>query len=180
MQMRNLAFRGLRLPRLGAMRSGGFSPASLFAGDQEGLLLEAFDIDTLFQVSDGTTPANVATNPIGYFGDNSGNGNHAAQATTAARLIYRTGPARATLNKVDDRLLVTVPTGGFAGTMVLGTDQGTASYNVTIPAGPYEIGGRGGQYFPGNAIVGQVIRNGALREARQAVAAVPSLVETSP
>jgi len=29
--MRNLAFRGLRLPRLGAM-SGGFSPASLFAG----------------------------------------------------------------------------------------------------------------------------------------------------
>jgi len=46
--------------------------------------------------------------------------------------------------------------------MVLATDQGTASYGVNIPAGPYEIGGRDGQYFPGTAIVGQVIRNGAL------------------
>jgi len=168
MQMRNLAFRGLRLPRLGAMQSGAFSPASLFAGDQEGLLLEAFDIDTLFQVSDGTTPANVATNPIGYFGDNSGNGNQATQATTAARLIYQTGPARATLDKVDDRLLVTVPVGGFTGTMVLATDQGTASYGVTIPAGAYDIGGRGGLYFPGNAIVGQLIRDGALSDGEAA------------
>ena len=46
--------------------------------------------------------------------------------------------------------------------MVLGTDQGTASYGVDIPAGPYDIGGRGGLYFPGNAFVGQVIRDGAL------------------
>jgi len=59
-------------------------------------------------------------------------------------------------------MTVTVPVGGFTGTMVLGTDQGTASYGVNIPAGPYEIGGRGGQYFPGTAIVGQVIRDGAL------------------
>ena len=84
--------------------AGGFSPASLFAGGQEGLLLEAFDIDTLFQVSDGTTPVTVATNPIGYFGDKSGRANHATQATAAARPTYQTGPARATLDKVDDRL----------------------------------------------------------------------------
>jgi len=57
---------------------------------------------------------------------------------------------------------VTVPVGGFTGTMVLGTDQGTASYGVTIPAGAYDIGGRYGLYFPGNAIVGQLIRDGAL------------------
>ena len=38
----------------------------------------------------------------------------------------------------------------------------TASYGVTIPAGAYDIGGRGGQHFPGNAIVGQLIRDGAL------------------
>jgi len=44
----------------------------------------------------------------------------------------------------------------------LATDQGTASYGVNIPAGPYDIGGRAGQYFPGNAIVGQLIRDGAL------------------
>ena len=165
MQMRNLAFRGLRLPRLGAMQSGGFSPASLFAGGQEGLLLDAFDIDTLFQVSDGTTPVTVATDPIGYFGDKSGNDNHATQATAAARPTYQTGPARATLDKVDDRLSVTVPVGGFTGTMVLATDQGTASYGVTIPAGAYDIGGLS---FPGNAIVGQLIRDGALSEGEAA------------
>jgi len=144
------------------MQSGVFSPASLFAGGQEGLLLEAFDIDTLFQLSGGTTPVTAATDPVGYFGDKSGNGNHAVQATAAARPTYQTSPARATIDKVDDRLSVTVPTGGFTGTMVLGTDQGTASYGVNIPAGPYEIGGRGGLYFPGNAIVGQLIRDGAL------------------
>jgi len=94
--------------------------------------------------------------------DKSGRANHAVQAIAAARPIYQTSPDRITVNKVDDRLSVTVPTGGFTGTMVLGTDQGTASYGVTIPAGAYDIGGRGGLYFPGNAIVGQLIRDGAL------------------
>jgi len=103
-------------------------------------------------------------------------GNHAAQATAAARPTYQTGPARATLDKVDDRLSVTVPTGGFTGTMVLGTDQGTASYGVTIPAGAYDIGGRGGQNFPGNAIVGQLIRDGAL-SAGDAAATEANFVE---
>jgi len=162
MQMRNLAFRGLRLPRLGAMRSGGFSPASLFAGGIAGAWYGPSDLSTLFQVSDGTTPVTTAGQPVGLMLDNSGNGNHATQATAAARPTYQTGPDRATLDKVDDRLSATVPTGGFTGTMVLATDQGTASYGVTIPAGAYDIGGRGGLYFPGNAIVGQLIRNGAL------------------
>ena len=148
------------------MQSGGgavpFSIADLFASSEQGAWYGPSDLSTLFQVSDGTTPVTVATDPIGYFGDKSGNGNHATQATAAARPTYQTGPARATLDKVDDRLSVTVPVGGFTGTMVLATDQGTASYNVTIPAGAYDIGGRGGLYFPGNAIVGQVIRDGAL------------------
>jgi len=134
----------------------------LFIGGRQGVLLEAFDIGTLFQLSGGTTPVRVATDPIGYFGDKSGNDNHATQATAARRPTYQTGPARATIDKVEDRLSVTVPAGGFTGTMVLATDQGTASYGVTIPAGLYDIGGRGGQYFPGNAIVGQLIRDGAL------------------
>jgi len=58
-----------------------------------------------------------------------------------------------------------VPVGGFTGTMVLATDQGTASYGVTIPAGAYDIGG---QYFPGTALVGQFIRDGALSEGEAA------------
>jgi hypothetical protein len=148
------------------MRSGGqetlFTPADLFAGGIAGAWYGPSDLSTLFQDSAGTTPVTTAGQPVGLMLDNSGNGNHATQATAAARPTYQTGPARATIDKVDDRLSVTVPTGGFEDTIVLATDQGTASYGVTIPAGAYEIGGRGGQYFPGNAIVGQVIRNGAL------------------
>jgi len=167
MQMRNLAFRGLRLPRLGAMmRSGGgavpFSIADLFASSEQGAWYGPSDLSTLFQDSAGTTPVTTAGQPVGRMLDKSGNGNHATQATAARRLTYQTSPDRATLDKVDDRLSVTVPTGGFTGTMVLATDQGTARYGVNIPAGAYDIGGRGGLYFPGNAIVGQLIRDGAL------------------
>jgi hypothetical protein len=139
-----------------------FSPAILFAGGQQGVLLEAFDLSTLFQDAAGTTPVTVATNPIGYTGDKSGRGNHATQANAAMRPTYQTSPSRMALDKINHRLAGTVPTGGFEGTMVLATDQGTASYGVNIPAGAYDIGGRGGLYFPGNAIVGQLIRNGAL------------------
>ena len=57
--MGNLAFRGLRLPRLGAM-SGGFSPASLFAGNN-GVWLDRSDLSTLFQDEAGTTPVTAAT-----------------------------------------------------------------------------------------------------------------------
>jgi hypothetical protein len=140
----------------------------LFIGGRQGVLLEAFDIGTLSQTISGTRPVTVANDPIGYFGDKSGNDNHATQTTAARPPTYQTGPARAKFDKVDDRLIVTVPTGGFTGTMVLATDQGTASYGVNIPAGPYDIGGRGGQYFPGNAIVGQLIRDGALSEGESA------------
>jgi len=159
-------FNGIPSPfgrRLGVGQPFGvFTPADLFTGSEAGVVYDVSDLSTLFQDSAGTTPVTTAGQPVGLMLDNSGNGNHATQATAAARPTYQTGPARATLDKVDDRLSVTVPTGGFTGTMALGTDQGTASYGVTIPAGAYDIGGRGGQYFPGNAIVGQLIRDGAL------------------
>jgi len=142
-----------------------FSIADLFASSEQGAWYDPSNIDTLFQDSAGTTPVTTAEQPVGLMLDKSGSGNHATQATVARRLTYQTGPARATLDKVDDRLLATVPTGGFTGTMVLATDQGTASYGVTIPAGAYDIGAF---YFPGNAIVGQLIRDGALSEGESA------------
>jgi hypothetical protein len=116
---------------------------------------------TIFTNTTRTLPAAVGQG-VGGLADLSGNDNHAAQATSAARPIYQTSPDRITIDGVDDKMTVTVPTGGFTGTMVLATDQGTASYGVNIPAGPYDIGGRDGQHFPGNAIVGQLIRDGAL------------------
>jgi len=117
--------------------------------------------NTVFTNTTRTIPAEVGQG-VGGMTDLSGRDNHAAQATAAARPVYQTAPDRVTIDGVDDRMTVTVPTGGFTGTMVLATDQGTASYDVNIPAGPYDIGGRGGQHFPGNAIVGQLIRDGAL------------------
>jgi len=116
---------------------------------------------TVFTNTTRTIPAEVGQG-VGGMTDLSGRGNHAVQATAAARPTYQTSPDRITIDGVDDRMTVTVPVGGFTGTMVLGTDQGTASYGVNIPAGAYDIGGRGGQYFPGGAIVGQLIRDGAL------------------
>ena len=121
---------------------------------------------TVFTDTTRTIPAEVGQG-VGGMTDLSGNGNHATQATAAARPIYQTAPDRVTIDGVDDKMTVTVPVGGFTGTMVLSTDQGTASYGVTIPAGAYDIGGRGGEYFPGNAIMGQLIRDGAL-SAREA------------
>ena len=143
------------------VQDGVFTPADVFTGSEAGAWYGPSDLSTLFQDSAGTTPVTTAGQPVGLMLDKSGRANHATQATAARRLTYQTGPARVTLDKVDDRLLVTVPTGGFTGTMVLATDQGTASYGVTIPAGAYDIGGLS---FPGNAIVGQVIRNGALSD----------------
>jgi len=118
-------------------------------------------VTTVFTNTTRTIPAEVGQG-VGGLADLSGNDNHATQATAAARPIYQTAPDRVTIDGVDDKMTVTVPVGGFTGTMVLGTDQGTASYGVNIPAGAYDIGGRGGLYFPGGAIVGQLIRDGAL------------------
>ena len=61
-------------------------------------------------------------------------GNHAIQATAAAKPLYQTTPTRLTLDRVDDRLVMNVPPGGFVGTMVLSTPEGTAAYGVNIPA----------------------------------------------
>jgi hypothetical protein len=144
-----------------------FSPVSLFAAGEQGAWLEAFDISTLFQTDDTSTPVTAAGQAVGRWQDKSGRNNHATQANTAQRGLYQINPARITLDLVDDRLVMTVPSGGFVGTMVLATPEGTAAYGVNIPAGSYNIGGRGGtggQYFPGTAMQGYIIRNGAMTQ----------------
>jgi hypothetical protein len=147
--------------------------AELFAAGQQGAWLEAFDISTLFQTDDTSTPVTAAGQAVGRWQDKSGRDNHATQANTAQRGLYQLNPTRITLDLVDDRLVMTVPSGGFVGTMVLATPEGTAAYGVNIPAGSYNIGGRGGtggQYFPGTAMQGYIIRNGALSASDTAAA----------
>jgi len=142
-----------------------FRPVELFANSEQGAWYDPSDISTLFQDAAGTTPVTADGDPVGLAVDKSGNEVNAAQSISASRPVYNVDPSRLSLDKVDDELVINVPTGGWIGTMVLATDQGTASYGVSIPAGAYNLGG---EYFPGNAIVGALFRDGALSAEEKA------------
>ena len=81
----------------------------------------------------------------------------AFQPVSTQRPTYNATTKSLELDLVDDSLVYNVPTGGIDGYMVIGTDEGTASYGVSLPEGPYEIGG---DYFPGNEIHGFLLREG--------------------
>ena len=85
MQMRNLAFRDMRLPRLGAMRSGGFSPADLFGAGDKGFAFDLMDLSGANTLADqtGTTPG--AGDPLGYLPGMSPNAQTASQSVTSKR-----------------------------------------------------------------------------------------------
>lgn len=53
------------------------------------LWLDASDLSTLRQNSNGTTIVSAANDPIGYWADKSGNGRHATQATAGNRPLYK-------------------------------------------------------------------------------------------
>lgn len=63
----------------------GFSPATLFAAGEQGAWYDPSDLSTLFQDAAGTTPVTASGQPVGRMLDKSGRGNHATQATVAAR-----------------------------------------------------------------------------------------------
>jgi hypothetical protein len=67
-----------------------FTPSHLWDSGVA-LWLDAADQSTLFQNSDGTTPATAANDPIGCWLDKSGNGRHAT-ATSGDRPSYNVNP----------------------------------------------------------------------------------------
>lgn len=74
-------------------RSGGgavFTPAALYQSGEQGAWYAPHDPSTLFQDSAGTVPVTADGQPVGRMLDLSGNGNHATQATTSLKPIYRT------------------------------------------------------------------------------------------
>ena len=150
------SLKGVALDELSALITSLFS-----AGEQGAFYIPRVVNGTqaLFQDAAGTVAVTADGDPDGLMIDQSPNSINASQSTSAAKPTYNTSPDRLSLDKVDDALIITVPTGGWTGTMVLATDDGTASYGVDIPAGEYEIGG---VYFPGNAINGVVFLNSAM------------------
>jgi len=69
-------------PRLLRPLASGFNPRSISG---LALWLDAADGSTLFQNSDGTTPAAATSDPVGYWRDKSGKNRHATQATAGDR-----------------------------------------------------------------------------------------------
>lgn len=72
--------------RMGA-RGGGWTPAKLFAGGEDGAWYGVHP-DYVYQDAAATTPAGVG-DPVGHLVDRSGNGNHATQSTASARPVLR-------------------------------------------------------------------------------------------
>jgi hypothetical protein len=65
----------------------GWTPAALFAQDQQG---DGPKPKYLFQDAAGTVLVTADGDPVGYMQDLSGNGNHATQSTSADRPLYQT------------------------------------------------------------------------------------------
>lgn len=128
--------------RLGLSLSSGsgsvaaFSPADLFSGGTTGAWYDPSDLSSMFQDSAGTTPAAVDS-PVGKINDKSGNGNHATQATAAARPILRQSGSLYWLefDAVDDCLA----TASFAVTNGSGEHSSAAAIRNTLSASNHNI-----------------------------------------
>jgi len=70
----------------------GFQQALIFAGARQGVWYDPSDLSSLFQDAAGTTPVTAAGQSVGLVLDRSGRGNHATQATAAARPTYGVEP----------------------------------------------------------------------------------------
>ena len=140
----------------------------LFSGGQQGAWYDPSDFSALYQDAAGTVPVTAVGQPVGKAVDKSGRGHHATQSTSTARPVVGevSGKRSLTIDKVDDRLIVTVPAGGWVGTMVLATDLGTQAYGINLPAGAADIGGIAGVSFPGSMLYGVTMRNGSMTESQ--------------
>jgi hypothetical protein len=103
-----------------ASEGEAFSPLSLFASGEEGAWYDPSDLTTLWTDTAGTTQATVG-DAVARMDDKSGNGNHATQATAAARPILRQSGSLYYLefDGVDDFL--------YSQTNILGVDPSAAS-----------------------------------------------------
>ena len=138
-----------------------FNMLNLFSGGQRGVWYDPSDLATMYQESTGGTAVTADGQPVGLMLDKSGNTTDASQPVATKRPTYKETPDRLEIDLVDDALLFDVPTGGIDGYMVIGTNDGTASYGVSLPAGSYELGGN---YFPSNTINGFLLREGAVSQ----------------
>jgi hypothetical protein len=124
---------GLGIPFL-PTHGGGFNPASMFANGEQGVWYDPGDMSTLFQDSAGTTPVTAVEQPVGRILDKSGRGNHAIQATAAARPVLS---ARKNLLLATTTLATqSVTATGTAPLTLSFTGTGTVTLSGASTAGP--------------------------------------------
>lgn len=102
----------------------------------DGAWFDFTDTSTLWQDTAGTTPATANLDPVARADDQSGNGHNLTQATTTLRYAVTVGAQNFIAgDTVDDTLSITVPAGGWAGTIVSGTLTGCVAVDYTYAAG---------------------------------------------
>lgn len=122
---------------------------SLFSNGEQGAWYDPSDLSTLFQDASGTTPVTASGQLVGYVIDKSGNGNHASQATTSKKPVYRDvgGYRYLEFDGVDDCLIT--PAINFSSTdkqsIFIGLRQGTtaATRQAIVELGTDYNGGDG-------------------------------------
>jgi hypothetical protein len=144
--------------RLGQNRgtAAAFTPAALFAASS-GLAFDPTNTSSVYQDSTGTTPGAVSS-PVGKVLDQSGNNNHATQATAASRplLVSSSGVQCLQLDGVDDRLALPDFITGFTSGMAifaakLNADPPASGFGPVI--GDFGSSAQGNHYPFGDGIV---------------------------
>lgn len=119
--------------QLGGVAAGvpAWSPSSLFASGEQGAWYDPSDLSTLFQDAAGSTPVTAVEQPVGKILDKSGRGNHASQATSAARPVL--SARKNLLTKTEDfadaawtKLNATL-SGGSAGSKIVTANAANAA-----------------------------------------------------
>lgn len=109
----------------------------LFTVDgEDGAYFHFDDETTLWQDTAGTTAVTTNNDPVARADDQSGNGHNLTQATTTKRYAWQSA-GHIDGDNVDDQLDITVPTGGWTGTMVIARTDGIFSFDFTKTAGTY-------------------------------------------
>lgn len=124
-------------------------------------LYDADELTTLWQDVAGTIPVTAAGQTVARIDDLSGAGRHATQSDPTKRPLYQIQGGHGVLvpDRANDALEITIPSGGWAGSLLYATPGGTLTYGVSLPAGTYNILTAGdGLYMPGTQWCGIALR----------------------
>ena len=127
----------------------------LFSNNEIGVWYDPSDLSTMFQDAAGTLPVTGDGQPVGKILDKSGRGNHATQATTTARPLYKTDGTYHWLqfDGVDDSLSTAAI--NFTGTNKMSAFTGFR-YTESGPRRPFATTPQGFEFRISYTGVGQI------------------------